>query len=57
VEGWWQPEQDRAAIGRWTNGNAALPAWSGSAVVEVWIGATLPYPVAESYQEKARAAA
>ena len=57
ADGWWAAERDRAVIWRWTDGNAALPAWPDSAVVEVWVGASLRYPAADVSPGRARAAA
>ena len=42
-DGWWAVEHDRAAIRRWTNGDAAVPP--GAGVLEVRIAGGMAYPV------------
>jgi hypothetical protein len=46
-DGWWAAERDEAAPWRWTDGDAALPPTDDFAIVEVLIGETPPYPLAE----------
>jgi hypothetical protein len=47
ADGWWAAERDAAAPWRWTNGDAALPPINDVATLEVVIGDTPPYPLAE----------
>jgi hypothetical protein len=47
ADGWWAAERDAAAPWRWTNGDAALPPVDDVAILEVLIGDTPPYPLAE----------
>jgi hypothetical protein len=47
IDGWWAAERDDAATWRWTDGDAALPPTDGFAILEVLIGETPPYPLAE----------
>lgn len=46
-DGWWAAERDDAAPWRWTDGDAALPPIDDFAILEVLIGETPPYPLAE----------
>jgi hypothetical protein len=46
-EGWWAAEHDAAASWRWTDGDAALPPTDNFAILEVLIGETPLYPLAE----------
>ena len=46
VAGWWAAEYDPGAIWRWTDGAARLPLPCGGAMLEVWTGGTLDYPLA-----------
>ena len=45
ADGWWAPEQNPSGIWRWTTGDAVLPVEGDRVVVEVWVGATMDYPV------------
>jgi hypothetical protein len=47
TDGWWAAECDDGVLWRWTDGDAALPPTDDFAIVEVSIGGTLPYPLAE----------
>jgi hypothetical protein len=47
ADGWWAAERDASAPWRWTNGDAALPPINDVATLEVLIGDTPPYPLAE----------
>jgi hypothetical protein len=47
ADGWWAAERDASAPWRWTNGDAALPPINDVATLEVLIGGTPPYPLAE----------
>ena len=44
-EGWWTVERDGVSMGRWTDGDAALPlpAFSGAAMLEVRLGGEMTY--------------
>ena len=46
-EGWWAAEHDDATCWRWTDGDAALPPTDDFVILEVVIGETPPYPLAE----------
>jgi hypothetical protein len=46
--GWWAPERDDATIWRWTDGDAELPHVEGPAMLEIQVGETLPYPLADA---------
>ena len=46
-DGWWAAERDEATSWRWTDGDAALPPTDDFAILEVLIGETPPYPLAE----------
>ena len=46
-DGWWAAERDEATSWRWTDGDAALPPTDDFAILEVVIGETPPYPLAE----------
>jgi hypothetical protein len=47
ADGWWAAERDASAPWRWTNGDAALPPVDDVETLEVLIGDTPPYPLAE----------
>jgi len=47
TDGWWSVERDAATTWCWTDGDAALPPTDGFANVDVSIGGTLRYPLAE----------
>src|SRR4029077_18870877 len=51
--GWWAPERNDAATWRWTNGDAVLPVEGDRAVIEIWVAATLEYPIAQCLEAKA----
>lgn len=57
--GWWDVERDRAALWRWTDGNAMLGlSGEGPAVLEVVAAGGLDYPIGQGFDaEPARAAA
>jgi hypothetical protein len=45
-DGWWAPEGDGATVWRWTNGDAVLPPVDAPSVIEIFVGDTVPYPMA-----------
>jgi hypothetical protein len=47
ADGWWAAERDETAPWRWTDGDAALPPTDDFAILELLIGETPPYPLAE----------
>ncbi len=52
TDGWWAVERDKAAVWRWTDGDAVLPiaglATRGDRVLlEVVVGQTVPYPLTQ----------
>ncbi len=57
TQGWWLPERDQTCLWRWTNGKAPVPAPASQCSIEITIGATVPYPTAESEPQETRRAA
>jgi len=56
TDGWWAVERDKAAVWRWTDGDALLPiaglATRGDRVLlEVVVGQTVPYPLTQPRPE------
>jgi T5SS/PEP-CTERM-associated repeat protein len=57
ADGWWEAERDKAAMWRWTNGDATLPIEGDRVTVEVVVSGTVPYPMPERCPAKIRGAA
>jgi len=57
VDGWWAIERDDATMWRWTDGNAVLPIEGDRMMVEIVVGESVPYPVAEPCPQETRPAA